>query len=383
MTVSARFRCVTWFAGLLTALAMGCSENPRLPSSADNLSPRDAAANLQVDAGPSEPPFAYVINTKDPSLTVIDRKTQDIVRTIDFSDSVGVESGHFGSLTVDGKRLWLCSDLQNTTPAGGTMRVYDTADFSVIKQFATGCGVQSSLTHDGRFLFGSSTKTNAINVYDVPGESLLGSFDVGSAPHVGDFSPDGATYFTSNANGGHVLGFDTTVLPETLPLPLIYDQLVGTIMVHAIRVHPNGKYLFAGAGTSTHIIDLATQVTILELGGAPHNIALSPDAQTLAIGDYTNQNLTLYDISTLNSAVPDPATITATFTLPTPNYGVGHESWDPDTGKLWVTLIRTTPNDGRGLLLFIDTAATPPVIEKTVQVGSAPHGILFPGRKCE
>jgi WD40 repeat protein len=330
-----------------------------------------------------ESDFAYIINTKDPSLTVVSRATQDVVRTIEFPDRVGIESGHFGSLTADGRRLWLCTDLQNATSAGGAMEVYDTAGFNLIQRFETGCGVQSSLTHDGRFLFASSSKTNAINVYDVPGETLLGSFDIGSAPHVGDFSPDGSIYYTSNANGGHVLGYDATVLPSTLPLPLIYDQQLGMLMVHAIRVHPNGRYLFAGAGTSTQVIDLATRAKVLDLPGAPHNIAISPDARLLAIGDYSNQRLTLYDISTLSSATPDPAGITAVFTLPTPNYGIGHESWDPRTGKLWVTLIRTTPNDGRGLLLFVDTSSLPPVVEKTVQVGAAPHGILFPGKKCE
>ncbi len=383
MAVSTRFQVLACLSGLLAASALGCSDNPRIQSSTEAPFTPDAASNVEVDAGESDSTFAYIINTKDPSITIVNRDTQDIVSTVDFLDRVDVESGHFGSLTADGKRLWLCTDLQNTTPAGGAMEVYDTADFSVVQRFEVGCGVQSSLTHDGRYLFASSTKTNAINVYDVPGEALLGSFDIGSAPHVGDFSPDAATYYTSNANGGHVLGYDTTVLPVTLPLPLVYDQLLGTLMVHAIRVHPNGKYLFAGAGTATKVIELATQSTTLELPGAPHNIALSPDAQTLAIGDYTNQKLTLYDISTLSSAAPDPANITTTFTLPTPNYGVGHESWDPKTGKLWVTLIRTTPNDGRGLLLIIDTTASPPVIDKTVQVGSGPHGILFPGKKCE
>jgi len=121
----------------------------------------------------------------------------------------------------------------------------------------------------------------------------------------------------------------------------------------------------------------------LELPGAPHNIAISPDARTLAIGDYSNQKLALYDITTLSSDAVDPALITTSFTLPTPNYGVGHESWDPRTGKLWVTLIRTNPNDSRGLLMFIDTTVSPPVVEKTVQIGGGPHGVIFPGKKCE
>ncbi|HEY5955229.1 MAG TPA: hypothetical protein VIV60_01700 [Polyangiaceae bacterium] len=360
-------------------LAAACSD--RNSSSGDKF-PSDASA---AGAGtlPSDHGLAFVINTKDPSLTVVERSTQAVVRTIEFPEHVGVEAGHFGALTKDGQTLWLCSDLQNKTVQQGTMEVYETEQFTRIASFDVGCGVQSSLSRDGRYLFASSTKTNAIEVFDVASVAHIGRFDVASAPHVGDFSPDGTTYYTSNANGGRVLGFDTTVLPLNLPLPLVYDQALGPFMLHGIRMHPSGRYLFVGGGGFTRIIELAGQSVLFEFAGHPHNLALSPDGNTLAIGDPNAQKLSLLNIATLNELTPSPTQITEFATIMTPNYGVNHQSWDERTGKLWVTLGRTIPDDGRGQLWIVNTQVTPPVVEKSIQIGDGPHGILFAGRKCE
>jgi hypothetical protein len=335
------------------------------------------------EAPPSVPDYAYVINTKDPSVTVLERHSQSILRSVELVEDAGVESGHFGTVTSDGRRLWLCSDLQNKTAVQGAMKVYDTDTFSVEQRFEVGCGVQNALSPGGHYLFASSMKTKAIDIYDVNAESLLGTFDIASAPHVGDFSSDGSVYYTSNANGGHLLGYDTTVLPGTLPLPLIYDQFLGNLMVHAVRVHPNDRYVFVGAGNATLVIELATQRILFQVPGHPHNIAISVDGRTLAIGDYTEQRLTLLDIATLDEAEPDASHIVERFNLPTPNFGVSHQSWDPVTGKLWVTLIRTVPDDARGILMIVNTEVDPPIVEKTLQIGNGPHGILFPGKKCE
>src|SRR5512147_2291084 len=91
---------------LVVTLTLGCSETREDRPTTYIATTPDASNVENIDAGQVDSDFAYIINTKDPSLTVVSRATRDIVRTIEFPDRVGIESGHFGSLTADGRRLW-------------------------------------------------------------------------------------------------------------------------------------------------------------------------------------------------------------------------------------------------------------------------------------
>ena len=314
-----------------------------------------------------------------PGLSVIDRYTQNVVKSIVFTDRVGQSTGHFANLTADGERLWLCNDLKNITVGQGTVDLYETDGFTILKSFNVGCGVQNTLSRDGKYLFTSSTKTNEVNVFDVLGETYLGSIaSVSAAPHVGDTTPDSRTYYTTNSAGGHALGYDITTLPAAIPQTPVLDVTVGGSL-HAVKVHPNGKYLFVGSGTSgTNVIDLASQTIIASVPGVPHNYSISADRRYLASSELSGQRLQFIDIATLDTATPNPALVKEAYALVSPGFGGSHESWDPATGKLWYTLYR---NDGRGEFWVVNTDSLPTAVtvEKIVQIGDNPHSPVFPG----
>lgn len=363
---------------LLTAALAGCG-------SSSSSSSRDGGEGGDYD--PTA--VGFTIDTQAPGVTIVDRQTFEVVRSVELPDSAGLESGHFANLTADGKYLWICRDLGNRTDLKGTVDIYETDDFTLVKRWEVGCGVQSTWSGDGQWLFISSTKTSKINVFHVPTQEYLGEIPVSSAPHVGDVSPDGKTYWTTNAGGGHLLAFDISGLPATIPQTPVRDVNIGGNL-HALRVHPNGKYVFVGSAISgTNIVDTSTGEVLKTVPGVPHNYAISLDRRYLASSELGARRLQFIDISELDKATPNFDHVHEIYELPSPNFGGSHQSWDTQTGKLWYTLYRNqgTPS-GEGQLWIIDTAglsaATPSVtVEKVIAVGLNPHSVVFPGRNAD
>lgn len=370
----------------------------------------------------------YVIDTGGngsavPGVTLLDRVAKAVVKTVRFTNQVGTRIGHFANVTADGSELWLCSGQGGTS---GAMNVYDTAAFrnystlndsnqaSFIKHsFPKGCGVQNVQSPDGRYIFASVDQApKGVNVFDVKNHAYLGTIANGNtAPHVGAVSPDGKKYYTTTAGSFHAVGYDISGLPAKVPgdADKVLDVNLGYGNLHAVRLHPNGKYLFVGNNTwpvpsplpagvtatsGTNVIDIATQKIIATIPGRPHNFAISPDAKYLLVtelsspdcevslpGDPGNR-LQFIDISTLASATPDASKIKDIYHFDTPGYGGSHASWDPTTGVLYYSVYDTS---NQGWLFLLDTAnlaaATPSVTQlgSKQKIGWAPHGVLFPG----
>jgi hypothetical protein len=191
------------------------------------------------------------------------------------------------------------------------MNVYDTAAFNnystvnntnranIIKySFANGCGVQSVQSPDGRYLFASADQApKGINVYDVKNHAFLGNITNGNtAPHVGAVSADGKRYYTTTAGSHHAVGYDISGLPAKVATDAnkILDVDFGYGNLHALRLHPSGKYLFVGNATwpvpsgftstsGTNVIDLTLNPPkiVANIPGYPHNYAISPDGKYL------------------------------------------------------------------------------------------------------
>ncbi|QEM67630.1 hypothetical protein FO488_05325 [Geobacter sp. FeAm09] len=372
---------------------------------------------------------AYVVDTNTgfpaqsvPGLTLIDRASQTVIKTIRFTDQQLNDVGHFANVTADGSELWLCSG--NYLSTTGDVNVYDTAAFrnistvnagnraSVIKYSFpnVGCGVQNVQSRDGKYLFTSIGQgSKGVNVFDVKNHKHLGKIDNSNTdPHVGDVSPDNKTYYTTANSLSKVVAYDISGLPSVVPSynTKLFEIDLGYGTLHALRLHPNGRYLFVGNNTwpvpagaavstsGTNVIDLATRKIIATIPGRPHNYAISPDGKYLAStelsspdcevslpGDPGNR-LQFIDISTLLTATPDPTKIKEIYHFESPGYGGSHSSWDPTTGILYFSVYDTNFD---GWLFTLNTqnlsAATPSVtqIGSLIKIGRAPHGVSFPG----
>jgi hypothetical protein len=389
----------------------------------------DLSAKLATVSGTVLPKLAvgYVVNTggsttKVPGFSIIDRKTNTVTKTIRFTD--GTPSvGHFANVSPDGSELWLCTN--KADGSAGDMNVLNTAVFGsystinatnkssiVTKAFTNvGCGVLNTQTPNGNFLFASSNQgTKGINVFDVKKLAFLGNIPNGNtAPHVGAVSGDGKVFYTTTAASHHAVGYDITGLSLATPkVPTdtekVLDIDLGYGNLHALRVHPNDKYLFVGnntwpvpAGTTStsglNVIDIAAKKIIKTVPGRPHNYTISPDAKYLSSTENpaTDCDLTpgdpgslvqFIDISTLLAATPDPAKIVSIYQFIQPGFGGSHAAWDQTTGLYYYSVSDTA---GQGWLYVLNTAnlsaATPSVsiVLDKAKIGWAPHGVSFAG----
>ena len=409
------FRRVALAAAAISVLGLaGCGSSG---NSGAAVTPAPTAAQetgYVVDTGGS--------GTAVPGISLIDRAAKTVTKTVRFTNQVGTRIGHFANVTADGSELWGCSGQGAAT--GGVVNVYDTAAFknfstlndsnkgSFIKaSFNVGCGVQNVQSPDGKYIFISADQSpKGVNVFDVKNHAYLGNITNGNtAPHVGAVSADGTKYYTTTAGSFHAVGYDISGLPAKVPTDAnkILDVNLGYGSLHALRLHPNGKYLFVGNNTwpvpagvttstsGTNVIEIATQKIIATIPGRPHNYAISldgknllstelssPDCEVTTPGDPGNL-LQFIDISTLQTATPDASKIKAIYQFKTPGLGGSHASWDPTTGILYYSVIDNVSSVG--WLLKLDTsnlsAATPSVsqVGDKLQIGWAPHGVLFPG----
>ncbi|MBI2854051.1 MAG: hypothetical protein HYX87_03910 [Chloroflexi bacterium] len=230
--------------------------------------------------------LAYIANVMPPAISVLDMDKLALVDTIQFRDLAtpdgkGKQQGHFLSVSADGKQVWIAEDISDN---GGYVQVIDLATGSIVQKWDVGAGVANYITRDGKYLFTSSQKTKNINVFDVSNVRYLGDFPIGAAPHVIDVSSDGKTLWTTDSKGGNLRSFDISSLPNKLPTALDTIKIGGTL--HAVLVHPNGKYVFVGSDESgTNVVDTATKAVVAKVPGKPHNFEISPDRKYLLSGE--------------------------------------------------------------------------------------------------
>lgn len=358
----------------------------------------------QLPASTSPLDLAYIQGTgrgvmggeATPTVAVVDMKRLSVVNTFPERDLVGTEPGHYLAVSPDGKYIW---NSQNISPTGGYVQVLDAATGEQINQWDVGAGVGMHMTRDRRqngldgqgstrspqdphYLFVTSTETNSINVFDVENQTHLGAIPIGSAPHVIDTTSDGNILWTTGP-GSTARAYDISGLPDTLPVTPIASVPVGGSL-HALLVHPNDKYVFVGSSTlGTNVIDTSTNTIVATniegmvlADDTPHNLEISPDANTLIIG---SEMIHFMDISTLNTASPDMSLITVAHELDMLDQGparASHQNYTRDGKHILVTTTRVnTVRQGELLVLNADTL----LIEKILPMPDNPHGIAYPG----
>ncbi|GAA2182567.1 hypothetical protein GCM10009785_22370 [Brooklawnia cerclae] len=397
-----------------------------------------SSGTTPTDESSAELGDAYIVNTggvdaglpdAGPSLSVVDRSTGQVSQTIELpNDGDHAEVGHFVNISADGTQLWLGTRSDETEAGHGTVRAYDLAalhetgvisydDSDAIQHsFDVGSGVQNVSTPDGRFLFTSSEQgTKGINIFDTETGEFIGNIpNDNTSPHSGAVSPDGKTYYTTTAEKHHVVGYDISGLPDTVPSDAdrVLDLDIGYGSLHAFDIDPTGNYLFVGNSdwqipegatprSGVNIIDISTgtPTIVATVPGRPHNFTISADGTYLASTELKAQakandcdagaadlgnRLQFIDVSTLQDADPDYSTITEVYSYDTPGFGGSHAIWDEATGWLYYTVIDN--ESGQGYLHVLDTStlddASPSVstVLDAQEIGWNPHGLVIPGR---
>lgn len=316
------------------------------------------AVKATITATPTERGFAYVPNSGDGTVSVVNTATNTVVSTIPvgaFPFAVAV--------SADGKRVYITNEYSKS------VSVINTANNTVMATVTVGTypdgaavspdGTRAYITNnsDGIIIGG-----NTVSVINTLTNSVISTVTVGPNPLGVSVSPNGAFVYVANSNSNtvSVIQAATNTVSATI-----------TVGLHPFGVcfSPDGNtaYVTNHDTQNVAVINTATNavITTVNVGAAPYGICSSPDGKNVYVA-----NLADNTISVINTALNS---VTSTIPVGALPYGVsvssdGNSVYVVTRGTNSISTINTTTN-------MVSTSTT---------VGSTPYsfGNFFIGAGC-
>jgi YVTN family beta-propeller protein len=141
----------------------------------------------------------YIANIGSGSVTVIDRRTNDVTTVPTGAGAEGID------VSPDGTEVWV------TNRADNTISVIDVATDTVLETFPSGgtLPIRARFTPDGQEVYISNGTSNQVAVFHAESRELLATIDVGAVPIGILISPDGDRAFIANTQDDFVTVIDT------------------------------------------------------------------------------------------------------------------------------------------------------------------------------
>ncbi|MDR7667257.1 PKD domain-containing protein [Methanosarcina sp. Z-7115] len=291
-------------------------------------------------------PFAYITNSANDTISVIDMATNNVTTT------VPVGSGPGGvAVTPDGTKVYVANSND------GTVSVIDTGTITVIS--TVNIGTESGLT--GVAVNSAGTKVyvvgnnGTVSVIDTATNNVTATVNVGSGSQGVAVDPDGLKVYVTNDGDGTVSVIDTTT-----------NNVTATVNV--------GKYLSGGAansaGTKGYIVNIVSNIISVikmennvtstsNVAGQLVGVAVNPAGTKVYVANSNDGTVSVIDTATNN--------VTATVNVGSKPAGV---AVNPAGTKLYMT---NWYENGGGTVSVIDTTANN--VTDTVNVGSKPAGV--------
>ncbi|MEQ2527679.1 cytochrome D1 domain-containing protein [Bacillaceae bacterium CLA-AA-H227] len=300
-----------------------------------------------------ETSLAYIPNAGEGTISVIDTKKDEVVRTIKVDNQLsdGIE------ISLDGEKIYAGNYDK------GELFIINSDSGDIEKKIDTGVNLHGiDITPDGRYLYLASgdlkegEQYNFIKVVDTEIEEIIKEIQSPSkSPAHIDFSNDGSLAFISNVMSNDISLIDTKKMEVIATIP------VGTTP-NELEPSMDDKYIFTANVTdgTISVVDVLKQKVIktIETGDGTHGLELSPDGKFLyaanrSSNDLIKLNLENYEI-TKRVITGDTA---------------NHVSFVPGSEKLYVT-----NKDSNDLTVVVDESFE---IVKKIKLGKTPHEISF------
>jgi len=291
------------------------------------LSPGAKAAHL-----------AFVINSNDASVSVIDVDTQTEVKSIPM-----LREPHHMALSPDHRSL-LVGDT-----AGNTMFFLDPRTGDVQKQLPMSDPYQLVFSPDGRYLTVAGLARAQIDIYDAATMHLLHRIPAAKMPSHINYSPDSSRVFVS------LQETDSLMAIATGTGQVLWTSKVGKTPA-GVLWH-DGKLLVGIMGANhVAVVDPADGHVerVIPTGRGAHVLFVPPDQKVIYVTNRVDGTISVLDPKSLN-------------VLRTLKIAGGPDDIDfaPD-GRLWATL------RWRQEVAVIDPQTG---AEQTIRVNRSPHGI--------
>ena len=282
--------------------------------------------------------LAFVINSNDASVSVLDLDTRQEVKRIPM-----LREPHHMALSPDHRSLVI----GDTT--GNALFFLDPETGAVQRQVTVSDPYQLVYSPDGRTLTVAGLARNQIDIYDANSLQLLHRVPAASLPSHINYAPDSATVFVSLQSSDRLIAIDTAsgrvvwnVKIGRTPAGVLWHA--GTLLVgimgenHFVQVDPKDGHV----------------IRTIPTGRGAHVMFLSHDGRARYATNRVEGTI----------SVLDPNTLAVLRTLHVAN-GPDDMDFAPD-GKIWATL-----RWGQAVAV-IDPATG---AEERITVGRSPHGI--------
>ncbi len=282
--------------------------------------------------------LAFVINSNDASISLIDVATRQEVRRIAV-----LREPHHMALTPDHRFLVIGDTTANE------MLFLDPTNGTVERRFTVSDPYQFGYSPDGKWLVVNGLLRNQVDIFDAATMQLSARVPVSSMPSHLNFSPDSATVYVSLQSSNSLVAIDVR---SGKP---VWKSVVGPVPA-GVLWH-RGKLLVGIMGADyVAVVDPATgrvERRVQTAKGA-HVLFVPPDGKVIYVTNRVDGSIVVLN--------PDSLTEIRRFRIPG---GPDDMDFAPD-GKIWVT------RHWAQSVAVVDplTGAF-----QTVQTGRSPHGI--------
>ena len=295
--------------------------------------------------------FAFVGNQGSASVSMIDTKSDEVVRTLTGEGKLGKVNGVVANRAAT---LLFVVDAKE-----GRVNVVDVATDKVKKQIAVGSGPEGiGMSPSDSEVAACIEDDNKVVLIDTKSLEVTQRIAIhGANPEHCVFSPDGRWLLTSNENSNDVDIIDL-------------QKHVSLVAIKASN-HPRGiaflpgrdvAYIAAEGANVVDVFDVKAKKLLRSLPAAlrPAGAVASPDGRFVYISNGGAGSVSVFDIATDKAIAEIP---------------VGKRPWNSaltrDGGKLYV------PNGRSNSVSVIDTGKR--VVLKEIAVGQLPWGVVIAG----
>ena len=283
-------------------------------------------------------PLAFVINSGDASISLVDTGTQQEVRRVPV-----LREPHHMALTPDGRSL-LVGDT-----AGNAIFFLDPQTGATQRQATISDPYQLQFSPDGKWLVVAALARNQVDIYDAATLTLAHRIPASSMPSHINYAPDSSVAYIS------LQGTNALMAVDLRSGAVLWKAPVGRTPAGVLWL--NGKLLVGIMGADyVAVVDPATGAVerrVTTARGA-HNLFVSPDGRTLYVCNRVDGSISVLDPRTL--AVRSRIAMSG---------GPDDLDFAPD-GKIWVT--RRWAHS----VAVLDPATGQ---YSTFETGRSPHGI--------
>ncbi|ALK06475.1 MAG: cell surface protein [Methanosarcina sp. 795] len=235
----------------------------------------------------------YVTNFFDSTISVIDAAKNKVTATIPVGNAPrGV------AISPDGKKVYV-PHTDVGAPSNNMIFIIDTATNEVEATVLVGVvpfGV--AVTPDGKKVYVTNLDDKTVSVIDTATNTVIATIPVGNNPRGVAISPDGKKVYVAcdeGSNNGYIYVIDAVKNKVTARVPV--GEFPSEV---AVTLDGKSVYVTNGLSNTISVIDATkNKVTAtIPVGNSPSGVAVTPDGSWVYVTNYASNNVSVIDTST-------------------------------------------------------------------------------------